>query len=324
MATYVVTGAAGFIGSHLSEQLIDEGHSVVGIDNFSRYYERSLKEYNLGGLRRRAGFTLVERDLASDPIDQNVAGAAGIFHLAAQPGVRASWGDEFDPYVRDNVLATQRIFEAASSLSIRVVWASSSSVYGNAGAYPTPEKTAPQPISPYGVTKLTCEQLSLAYRDALQLDSVAMRYFTVYGPRQRPDMAFTRIARALVSGSAFTLYGTGEQSRDVTYVHDAVRATILAMERAPSGAVYNVGGGAETSLNEAIELLQNAAGKQLVKKAAPMAKGDARRTSADTTRARSELGWEPHVGIEEGLRYQLNWVSGALSVEERRAVRPGG
>ncbi len=316
MATYVVTGCAGFIGSHLSEQLLDRGDSVVGIDSFTPYYDRCLKEHNVGPLRTRSGFEMFELDLASDSADAAISGASGIFHLAAQPGVRASWGHEFDPYVRDNVLATQRIFELASREQIRVVWASSSSISGNAAAYPTPEETAPRPLSPYGVTKLTCEQLGLAYRDALQLDAVAMRYFTVYGPRQRPDMAFTRIAKALVTGSTFTLFGTGDQSRDVTYVHDAVQATMLAMEHAPTGAVYNIGGGTEVSLNRVIELLQSASGMRLAIKAAPMAKGDAQRTSADTTRARRDLGWQPTVGIDEGLQAQLDWIGGAPSVEE--------
>ena len=316
MSTFVVTGCAGFIGSHLAEALIERGDAVVGIDNFSTYYERGLKEHNLSRLRDESGFTLLERDLTVDSLDDSASGADGVFHLAAQPGVRASWGQEFDPYVRDNVLATQRVFELACRSNRRVVWASSSSVYGNAASYPTHEGMAPQPISPYGVTKLTCEQLSSAYRDALGLDAVAMRYFTVYGPRQRPDMAFTRIAQSLVQGSVFTLYGTGEQSRDATYVTDAVSATVLAMDRGSSGSIFNVGGGGEVSVNRVIELLEEASGLPLTIAAAPSANGDARRTSADTTRAQTELGWQPIVSICDGLRAQLEWISGASSVGE--------
>ncbi|MGI9657988.1 MAG: GDP-mannose 4,6-dehydratase [Gaiellaceae bacterium] len=316
MATYLVTGCAGFIGSHLSEALVERGDTVIGVDNFSAYYDRSLKEHNLSQLKNDPAFTLLELDLALASLDDAASAADGIFHLAAQPGVRASWGQEFDPYVRDNVLATQRMFELACGRDLRIVWASSSSVYGNAAAYPTLESTAAQPISPYGVTKLTCEQLSAAYGDALGLDSVAMRYFTVYGPRQRPDMAFTQIAQALVRGSAFTLFGTGEQSRDVTYVSDAVNATLLAMDRAASGSVFNIGGGDEVSINRVIELLEAASGMRLKVDSAPTAKGDARRTSADTERARSELGWEPVVSIKEGLRAQLDWVSGAPRLGE--------
>ncbi len=316
MAKYVVTGCAGFIGSHLAEALIERGDDVVGVDNFSAYYERSLKEHNLARLRDENAFTLAELDLAVDSLDAVAGSADGIFHLAAQPGVRASWGQEFDPYVRDNVLATQRIFEQACRNDLRVVWASSSSVYGNAAAYPTHEDMAPQPISPYGVTKLTCEQLSSAYRDALELDAVAMRYFTVYGPRQRPDMAFTRIAQSLVQSGAFTLYGTGEQSRDVTYVSDAVSATMLAMEHAQSGAVFNVGGGDEVTLHRVIELFEEASGASLTIASAPSANGDARRTSADTTRARTELGWEPAVSMCDGVRAQLEWITRAPSLGE--------
>ena len=295
---------------------MDRGDSVIGVDNFSPYYDRSLKEHNLKRLQFESGFTLRELDLATDSLDEVAGRVDGIFHLAAQPGVRASWGHEFDPYVKDNVLATQRIFELACKREQRVVWASSSSIYGNAAAYPTPETTAPQPISPYGVTKLTCEQLSTAYGAALGLDAVAMRFFTVYGPRQRPDMAFTRIAQALVRGTTFTLYGTGEQSRDVTYVTDAVNATMLAMDRASSGSVFNIGGGDEVSINRVIELLEEASGARVAIDSAPTAKGDARRTSADTTRAREELGWEPVVTTAEGLRAQLDWVSGAPSIGE--------
>lgn len=316
MARYLLTGCAGFVGSHLAEALLDRGDEVVGVDAFTDYYARSTKEGNLAGFRERPGVSLIEADLAETPLDALVDGVDGVFHLAAQPGVRGSWGDTFAVYTRDNVVATQRIFEAAVRRGVRVVFASSSSVYGNAEAYPTPENVRPRPVSPYGVTKLTCEHLAQTYSESLALDVVALRYFTVYGPRQRPDMAFTRIALALAEGTTFPLYGTGEQTRDVTYVADAVEATIASMERAPAGAVYNVGGGNETSLREVIELAQRLSGRPLELRREPAAAGDVRRTAADTSRIRSDVGWEPRTALEEGLRAQLAWA-GALAREAK-------
>lgn len=255
-----------------------------------------------------AQFRFVEADLAADPLDELLEGADGVYHLAAQPGVRGSWGDTFSFYARDNVVATQRLFEAAVKRNLRVTWSSTSSVYGNAEAYPTTEDARPQPISPYGVTKLSCEYLAAAYVESFGLDHVTLRYFTVYGPRQRPDMAFTRIVRALADKTPFEVYGTGEQSRDVTYVGDAVAATIAAMEHGRPGAVYNVGGGSETTLNEVIDLLERLSGRTLDRRQKDTAAGDVRRTAADTTRARTELGWTPKTPLEDGLRAQLGWA----------------
>src|SRR3954454_6332183 len=203
MRTYLVTGCAGFIGSHLTETLLAQGASVVGADSFTDYYDRALKENNLREAQEDANFRLEELDLASASLEGVLDGVDGIFHLAAQAGVRGSWGDTFAVYARDNVVATQRIFEAATRRGLRVVWASSSSVYGNAESYPTTEDTPPRPISPYGVTKLSCEYLARAYTESFALDQIALRYFTVYGPRQRPDMAFTRIVLALLEGTPF-------------------------------------------------------------------------------------------------------------------------
>ena len=300
---YVITGAAGFIGSHLAEALQAAGHEVRSLDCFTDYYDPALKEENARGLDVR------RLDLAEDELD--FSGFDGVFHLAGQPGVR-SFGDVFPLYVRRNVLASQRVFEAAATAGVRVVFSSSSSVYGDAERYPTPEDTPPQPVSPYGITKLTCEHLARAYARSFGLDAVVLRYFNAYGPRQRPDMAFSRVVAALVEGGSFTLYGDGGQSRSFTYVGDIVAATVLAMERAGAGAVYNVGGGQEATMNEALALLEEIAGRTLDRRHGPPVPGDQRRTKADTTRIRDELGWEPRTPLEVGLRAHWEWAAGRV------------
>ena len=297
---YVVTGAAGFIGSHLAEALLDAGHEVVAVDCFTDYYDPARKEENAARL------DVTRLDLAEDAL--SVAGANGIFHLAGQPGVR-SFGAVFDDYLRRNVLATQRVLEAATAAGARVVLASSSSVYGDAETYPTPEDVQPRPISPYGITKLAAEQLGRAYATSFGLDVVVLRYFTIYGPRQRPDMALARVVEALAAGRPFDLYGDGSQSRSFTFVGDAVAATTAAMEAAPPGPLYNVGGGEEATLREAIETLERIAGRRLDLRAGPPAAGDVRRTSADVSRIRADLGWESRVGLEDGLQEQWLWAS---------------
>ncbi|HEY5294834.1 MAG TPA: NAD-dependent epimerase/dehydratase family protein [Gaiellaceae bacterium] len=298
---YAVTGAAGFIGSHLAEALLEQGHEVVGLDCFTDYYDPALKEAN-------AGERDVRRvDLAEDPLD--FAGLDGVFHLAGRPGVR-SFGDVFPLYLRDNVLASQRVFEAAARDGVRVVFASSSSVYGAAERYPTPEDTPPHPLSPYGITKLACEQLADAYGRQFGLDRVVVRYFNAFGPRQRPDMAFTRIARALADDGHFDLFGDGAQSRSWTYVGDVVAATIAAMER--GSGTYNVGGALEASMNETIALFEAVSGRRLdLRRHDEPVAGDQRRTKADTTRIRAELGWEPRVSLEEGIARQWAWTAGS-------------
>src|SRR5262245_1852632 len=297
---FVVTGAAGFIGSHLSEALLAAGHEVVGIDCFSDYYDQALKEENASRL------DVLRVDLAADELD--FAGSDGVFHLAAQPGVR-SFGDVFPLYVRQNVLASQRVFEAASRDGARVVFSSSSSVYGEAERYPTPEETVPVPISPYGITKLAGEHLARAYQRSFGLDVVVLRYFNAFGSRQRPDMAFAKIALALVQERTFDLFGDGGQTRGFTYVSDLVAATVAAMERAPAGALYNVGGGTEASMLDAIAVFERLAGRRLELREHPPVPGDQRRTNADTTRIRQALGWQPCVSLEDGLRAQWNWAS---------------
>jgi UDP-glucuronate 4-epimerase len=297
---YVVTGAAGFIGSTLLRTLLDRGHDAVGWDSFTAYYDPAVKEDNARGLP-------VERvDLATDELALD--GVGGIFHLAGQPGV-ASFGAAFPTYVRENILVTQRLFEAASPAGIRVVVASSSSIYGDAAAYPTPEDTVPRPLSPYGITKLACEHLAHAYGQELGLDAVVLRYFTIFGPRQRPDMAFTVMATALRDGRPFELFGDGTQSRSFTYVDDAVEATILAMERGAPGAIYNVGGGVEVSMLEAIETLAAVSGQRLEVVHTPRRRGDSARTCADTTRLRADTDWAPKTPFEQGLAAQWRWAA---------------
>jgi nucleoside-diphosphate-sugar epimerase len=303
---YVVTGAAGFVGSHLAEALTEAGHDVVAIDCFTDYYDPALKEQNA------RGFDVLRLDLAADPLDDAFASADGVFHLAGQPGVR-SFGDVFETHVRRNVLATQRVLEAAAASGSRVVFSSSSSVYGEAERYPTPEDTELRPVSPYGITKLACEHLVRAYGRSFGVDAVTLRYFNAYGPRQRPDMAFARVVDALAEGGTFELYGDGEQSRSFTYVGDVVEATILAMEQAAPGSTLNVGGGVEATVNETLELLQRIAGRALDIRRTEAVPGDQRRTKADTTRIREQFGWQPRVGLEQGLQAQWEWASARVA-----------
>jgi len=301
---YVVSGAAGFIGSTLAGTLQAAGHEVVGVDCLTDFYDPAEKEENARGLDVR------RLDLAEEALDLD--GVDGVFHLAAQAGVR-SFGDVFPLYVRRNLIATQRVFEAAAAAGLRVVFASSSSVYGEAEAYPTPEDTPPSPVSPYGITKLGCEHLAHAYSAAFGLDAVVLRYFTVYGPRQRPDMFFRRVCEALLTGETFEIYGSGEQSRSFTYVDDAVAATIAAMERAPAGAVYNVGGGEEATMLEAIALLEQVSGRALDVQHVGPAKGDVSRTKADVARIGAALDWEPRTPLAAGLAAMWSWASATVA-----------
>ena len=298
---YAVTGAAGFIGSHLAQILLERGDEVVGFDCFTDYYDVALKEENARGLDVR------RVDLSSDALD--FAGFDGIFHLAGQPGVR-SFGDVFPLYLRHNMLASQRVFEAAARDGVKVAFASSSSVYGAAERYPTPEDTRPQPLSPYGITKLGCEHLADAHAREFGLESVVLRFFNAFGPRQRPDMAFTRIVLALAEGREFVLYGDGGQSRGWTYVTDVCDGAILALEQ--GSGTYNVGGALEASMNESIALLERVSGRTLDVRREPAVAGDQRRTQADTTRLRA-LGWAPRVALEEGLERQWDWASRAAT-----------
>jgi UDP-glucuronate 4-epimerase len=306
----IVTGAAGFIGSHLSEQLIGEGWHVTGVDAFTDYYSRADKEANLSALRSEARFDLVEADLVDARLDRLFAGRPVVFHLAAQAGVRASFGESFAGFVRDNLIATQRVLEHALEAGCpRVAMASSSSVYGDAEEYPCVEGVTPtRPRSPYGATKRMCEDLADIYR-GLGLSVSALRYFTVYGPRQRPDMAMRRLCEAALGGAPFTLNGDGLQSRDFTYVADAADATMRTGVATEAPLLINVGGGEEATMLEVISMIEAIAGQSLDIAVAGDGKGDVRRTAADTRNARHALGWAPSTTLIEGLTNQYAWVA---------------
>jgi UDP-glucose 4-epimerase len=312
----VVTGAAGFIGSHLCERLLALGHQVVGIDSFTDYYERTRKEQNLEDSRAHPDFTFEELDLVDGDLPSVLRGARVVYHLAGQPGVRPSWGGQFDRYIRDNVLATQRLLEAMKETPVeRLVFAGSSSVYGDAEMFPTKESALPQPVSPYGVTKLAAEHLALLYAKNFGLPVVSVRYFTVYGPRQRPDMAFARFMQALVEGEAIEVFGDGEQTREFTYVSDAVEGTIKAATADVVGQVFNLGGGSRVTINRVLATLEDISRIKAQTKTLPAAPGDPRHTGASINLARERLGWEPRVSLREGLAKQWAWFQVARSRE---------
>jgi nucleoside-diphosphate-sugar epimerase len=306
LPTTLVTGCAGFLGSHLCEALLARGHDVIGVDCFTDYYPRALKEANLAGLRRVPGFRLVEADLGVAPLERLLDGVDGVFHLAAQPGVRASFGEGLGAYVRHNVHATQRLLEAAAGRDLKAfVYASSSSVYGDQEFYPACEDAPVRPVSPYGATKVIKEQLANAFWRSQGVPVVGLRYFTVYGPRQRPDMAFSRfLGRALV-GQPLTVLGDGRQVREFTYVADVVRATIAAAERGERGSVYNVGGGQPVALLDVIAMLEELLDRPLALEFLDAGPGDPRRTEADVTRAARDLGYRPVTPLATGLACQI-------------------
>jgi UDP-glucose 4-epimerase len=301
----MVTGAAGFIGSHLSEALVKQGNSVIGVDSFTDYYPKSKKVSNLEALAKMRRFKLVEADLSSANLSTLMKDVEYVYHLAGQPGVRASWGSSFSHYVKDNIVATQRLLEAAKGRPIRrFVCASSSSIYGDAERLPTNEDVVPRPVSPYGATKLLAENLCHVYLKNYSVPVVILRYFTVYGPRQRPDMAFNIFIRKISKGVEVAVYGDGEQRRDFTFVGDAVAGTVLA-SLANSGSVYNVGGGKSTSLNEVIAMIGEIVGKKAKVSRKGEEAGDVRSTSADIRRIKKDLGYEPKTSLLEGLKKQV-------------------
>ena len=304
----LVTGAAGFIGSHLAERLLDGGHQVTGLDCFTAYYYRALKEKNLAGAKSKKGFAFVEADLLDAGLARVLDGIDVVYHLAGQPGVK-SFGPQFSDYIDNNLKATHRLLEAArDSRGIRIfVYASSASVYGDVPV-PMREDGPTRPTSPYGITKLAAEQLCLQYAAQNMVPAMALRFFNVFGPRQRPDMAFTRLAVAALTGAEFPLYGTGGQERDFTGVGDIVDALVRAGEIGRPGLVLNVGGGHRVSLTAAIDALERISGIAVRIRREPPQVGAMERMEADTERLRKEFGFAPRVSLEEGLRLQLEWA----------------
>jgi len=308
MAHALVTGAAGFIGSTLTDRLLADGVRVTGVDAFTDYYDVSLKRRNIATALAHQGFELLELDLGTADLAP-LPEVDVVFHNAAQPGVRASWGREFAAYTQHNVLATQRLLERYKRSKLeRFIYASSSSIYGDAESYPTSEGVLPRPFSPYGVTKLAGEHLALLYGRNFGLPVAALRYFTVYGPRQRPDMAFHRFCRAMLANEPITVYGDGLQSRDFTFVADAVEANVRAWKRAAPQGVYNVGGGSQVTVLEAIALLEKSLGRKARVNLEPRPAGDPLRTRADATRLATDLGYATKVGIADGLAAQADWA----------------
>jgi UDP-glucose 4-epimerase len=308
MTHALVTGAAGFIGSTLTDRLLADGVRVTGVDAFTDYYDAALKRRNLEGARRHPAFSLLELDLSQADLS-TLPAVDVVFHQAAQPGVRASWGREFATYTLYNVLATQRLLERYKDTPLeRFVYASSSSIYGDAESYPTSEAVLPRPFSPYGVTKLAGEHLVLLYGRNFGVPVTALRYFTVYGPRQRPDMAFHRFCRAMLAGEPITVYGDGRQSRDFTFVSDAIEANVRAWQRAAPQGVYNIGGGSQVDVLEAISLLEKSLGVNARVNFEPRPPGDPLRTRADAARLAADLGYATSVGIADGLAAEAAWA----------------
>lgn len=317
MLTSLVTGAAGFLGSHISERLLQLGHKVIGVDCFTDYYARELKMANLKNLLSNSDFTLVKKDLLDVDLKSLVETIDYIFHEAAQPGVRASWGENFDVYEKNNILATQKLLEACKDSKLRkFVYASSSSVYGDC-ELPMKENVAIRPISPYGVSKAAAESLCYLYWKSYGTPAISLRYFTVYGPRQRPDMALHKFIRNILTGKPVAIFGDGSQSRDFTFVSDVVQANILAMDSHLNGEVFNIGGGSRISVSETVQLIENITAKKAGIKYADKEKGDVKDTLADISKAKNLLHYTPVVALLEGLEEECRWISENLKLLER-------
>ncbi len=309
MPQSVVTGAAGFVGSHIVDRLLALGHDVVGIDCFTDYYDRELKERNIREASSSAAFRMTEADLVTMDLVELLDGADYVFHQAGQAGVRPSWGEHFGEYVRNNIEATKRLLEAAKDANLaRFVFASSSSIYGDADDLPVTEQTIPRPVSPYGVTKLAAEQLCTLYAKNYGVPAISLRYFTVYGPRQRPEMAIQHFLSSIKEGKPAEVFGDGTQTRDFTYVGDIVEANVLAMESGADTRVVNVCGGSRISLNGLIALLEDVSGGKLQANREDAASGDARHTFGDNSLARDTLGFRPEKSLEEGVAAQWRWL----------------
>jgi nucleoside-diphosphate-sugar epimerase len=311
MSTSIITGVAGFIGSHLAQALLDRGDRVIGVDQFNDYYDPALKWKNIALIGQHPNFELIEADIQTIDWTALLADADVIYHQAAQAGVRASWGTGFRTYTEQNINATQILLEAAktSKRLQRFVFASSSSIYGDAEALPTSETLCPKPVSPYGITKLAAEQLCGLYHKNFGVPTCSLRYFTVYGPRQRPDMGFHKFMKAALDDDAIVIYGDGHQTRDFTFVRDAISANLAAATVPDAiGEVFNVGGGSRVGLMDVVSTMENILGRSIKRKHVESAIGDARHTSADVTKAQRILGYQPQVTLEEGLRQEWDWI----------------
>ena len=310
MKTAVVTGAAGFIGSHLSERLLENGFKVIGIDCFTDYYSKKIKKNNMISFQNNKNFKLIESDLMEIDLISIIKESEFLFHEAAQPGVRASWGDQFDTYVKDNILVTQKILESAKEVKTleKIVMASSSSVYGEQEGIMIENKTIPSPISPYGVTKLASENLGLTYASNYDLPVTSLRYFTVYGPRQRPDMAFTKFIKANLSGDKISIFGDGNQTRDFTYISDIIDANLECVKSEIHGNVLNIGGGKTYSIMDVLNIIENITDKNNKLIFLTKQKGDVFRTEADIKMASKIIGYKPKISLKEGLMKQIELI----------------
>ena len=305
----LVTGVAGFIGSHLAERLLGAGHSVVGVDCFTDYYPREIKKSNLVRLLDNRSFVLHEENLLGMDLSGLLKNVDVVFHEAAQAGVRASWGTSFKIYTENNIRATQCLLEASKEVNLKkFIYASSSSIYGDADSYPTNEDTKPRPISPYGVTKLAGEHLCNLYYKNYGVPTVSLRYFTVYGPRQRPDMAFNKFIKAILKDEEIVIYGDGKQTRDFTYIDDIVDANVSAMDAQVIGNVLNIGGGSRITVNDTIRIIEKTTGRQAKLKYIEKQKGDVRHTGADISCAGKLLGYKPAYDLEKGIANEVDWI----------------
>jgi nucleoside-diphosphate-sugar epimerase len=305
----LITGVAGFIGSHLAERLINGGYEVLGVDSFLDYYPKSIKENNLKGLLAQSGFEFIQGDIAELDLNGIIAGVDAVFHQAALAGVRASWGSRFGEYVNNNVLGTQLLLEASKDKGLKkFIYASSSSVYGDALDFPITENSPLRPVSPYGVTKLAGEHLASLYHSGYGVPTVSLRYFTVYGPRQRPDMAFHKFIRAVSCGDEIEIYGTGEQTRDFTFVSDAVEANLQALSACKTGEIYNIGGGSRIMLSDTIKIIEEVTGRTANIKYTDTQRGDAKHTFADISKAGNDLSYSPSVNIRDGISKHYDWL----------------
>ncbi|AFZ00572.1 NAD-dependent epimerase/dehydratase family protein [Calothrix sp. PCC 6303] len=313
MSKNIVTGVAGFIGSHIAENLLKQGQQVIGVDEINDYYDPIFKQKNIAHLQSYPGFEFIERDIQLLNWQKLLQDTEVVYHQAAQAGVRASWGQGFRSYTERNINATQILLEAAKDATTlkRLVFASSSSVYGDAETFPTHEGICPAPVSPYGITKLAAESLCGLYYKNFGVPFVALRYFTVYGPRQRPDMAFHKFFKAVIEDQAIPVFGDGEQTRDFTYVSDAVAANLAAATIPEAvGQIFNIGGGSRVILSEVLNMMEQIVGKPIKRNFIDRAIGDARHTGADIFKAQKLLGWQPQVSLREGLSQEWQWLKG--------------